>query len=210
MAAAFNSGWFFSHHVPKTSGADRRDRNLCAVAALAKAARPMFSATIQTQPVCAEDQVRSASIFVLAGAAILWVAACRDDTSTSTSEGGQAGNSTAGASSGQGGADGGSPGNGTCGTVACEGLDEPTCESFPKACLSRRGAPWPQSLEAATYAGCASLCCGEECEVPTTAAVCVEDGGGACWTLPMAPAPDGWTILSDVDDCSSFDECLTE
>lgn len=116
--------------------------------------------------------------------------------------------------------DGGAGGAAACIVVECEGLDEATCRGLDLAddfkeggCRAVQGSPWGTTAGAAgvgqvDYAGCATRCCGPDCEEPTSGG-CAHPAGDPtnCWTLTSSLIPDGWVLLTDVDDCRDFPQC---
>jgi len=109
----------------------------------------------------------------------------------------------------------GAGGSSECSFVAdCEGLDEPACDDLDHGdsggCFPRYGEPGVGEVgDMPQYAGCATRCCGTDCELPPDSFACAHPAGtpNECWTLTSAPAPDGWVLLSDFESCSEFVQC---
>jgi hypothetical protein len=109
----------------------------------------------------------------------------------------------------------GDSGSGACAQVNCAALDEAACKAHPvteatDGCVPRYGARWPDEIGPdLIYAGCAPGCCKSNghCLGGQDAFVCAANEAGACWTLTAPPAPAGWTLLGNDDDCSTVDEC---
>ncbi len=100
-----------------------------------------------------------------------------------------------------------------CGLSACDGLDEAACAaSRPRdgesGCFPAWGVPYAADAEVPDeYAGCARLCCGDDCPTYPDTQVCATDPNGGCWTLNAQPVPDGWTVLSETLACYEIAEC---
>ena len=92
----------------------------------------------------------------------------------------------------------------------CLRIDQTACEA-DASCSARYGMPHPEPLDDnKVYAGCATRCSGEACEVPPDATACALSDSGQCWTLTAPPAPDGWTLLGVDEECATFSQCDSE
>jgi hypothetical protein len=126
---------------------------------------------------------------------------------------GGAGDASDGVAGGPSSGSAGEGGAASCTISDCEGLNESDCVALTQSaartgCIPVYGTVWPNEPSGeAQYAGCATECCGDECESHPDAEACVADKLGKCWTISSPPAPAGWELLSVVKGCDEFPEC---
>jgi len=125
----------------------------------------------------------------------------------SSGEGGGGGALAGGAAPAAGAPGAGGGGGEPCAPLICEDFNESTCESSSADCNVIYGTLAGGSGEL-EYAGCGARL-RHECEGAQDAEVCAhpESSPGECWTLPSGALPDGWLVLSTVQDCSDFPQC---
>jgi hypothetical protein len=97
-----------------------------------------------------------------------------------------------------------------CGGIACGELGENECRGAEDdgACTAIDGVPF-DAESSPVYAGCMTNCCGEDCPGIADAESCAHPPAAPdqCWTFSSGAIPDGWTLLSIVEPCSSFEQC---